>query len=100
MKIAVPFENENVYSDFGSAKQFKVYNIEDQSIKSTQILDTKGIKFGALAVLLNEHDVKLVLLDEVSKGSASALKTNGIQYEEHVTGNCDSCVKEYLSREE
>ena len=47
MKIAVPFENENVYSDFGSAKQFKVYNIEDQSIKSTQILDTKGIKFGA-----------------------------------------------------
>ena len=79
MKIAVPFENENVYSDFGSAKQFKVYNIEGQSVQSTQLIDTKGIKFGALAVLLNEHDVDLVLLDEVSKGSASALKTNGIQ---------------------
>ena len=100
MKIAVPFENENVYSDFGSAKQSKVYNIEGQSVQSTQLIDTKGIKFGALAVLLNEHDVDIVLLDEVSKGSASALKTNGIQYVEHVTGNCDSCVKEYLSREE
>ena len=32
MKIAITFENENVFQHFGHTKQFKLYDIENNSI--------------------------------------------------------------------
>ena len=52
MKIAVTYENGNVFQHFGHTKQFKLYEIENNQIKMEQIVDTNGQGHGALADFL------------------------------------------------
>ena len=40
MKVAVTYENGNVFQHFGHTEQFKVYDIEDGKVANEQIVDT------------------------------------------------------------
>ena len=42
MKIAVTYEDGNIFQHFGKSKEFKVYDIENQEIISSQIESTNG----------------------------------------------------------
>ena len=35
MKIAVNYDNGNIFQHFGSTKQFKLYEVENQKVVST-----------------------------------------------------------------
>lgn len=39
MKIAVNYDNGNIFQHFGSTKQFKLYEVENQKVVSTRLLD-------------------------------------------------------------
>ena len=39
MRIAVTYENGQIYQHFGHTKQFKVYDIVDGTVANTQIVD-------------------------------------------------------------
>ena len=49
MKIAVTYENGEIFQHFGHTSQFKVYVVEDGKILSSEIIDTNGQGHGALA---------------------------------------------------
>lgn len=49
MRIAVTYENGDVYQHFGHSSQFKLYEVEDGRIVETHIVDTEGQGHGALA---------------------------------------------------
>ena len=49
MKIAVTYEDGNIFQHFGKSKEFKVYDIENQEIISSQIESTNGQGHSALA---------------------------------------------------
>ena len=49
MKIAVTYDNGNVFQHFGRTEQFKVYDVEDGKIVSSEIMGTNGIGHEALA---------------------------------------------------
>ena len=54
MKIAVTYENGQIFQHFGHTEQFKVYTIEDGKIIDNTVVDTNGQGHGALAsVLMN-----------------------------------------------
>jgi len=40
MKVAVTYENGEIFQHFGRTPQFKVYEIENGEIKSSQVIDT------------------------------------------------------------
>lgn len=61
MRVAVTYENGNVFGHFGRTEQFKVYDIEDGKIINSQILDTNGEACGALAGILNIADVDALI---------------------------------------
>lgn len=42
MRIAVTYENGQVFQHFGHTGQFKLYDVEDGKIVSSQIVDTNG----------------------------------------------------------
>ena len=42
MKLAVTYENGQIFQHFGHTEQFKVYDIEDNKIVNTQVVDTNG----------------------------------------------------------
>ena len=49
MKIAVTYENGQVFQHFGHTAQFKLYDVENGAIASSQVVDTNGSGHGALA---------------------------------------------------
>ena len=49
MKIAVTYENGNVFQHFGHTEQFKVYDVENGEVVSSRVTDTNGQGHGALA---------------------------------------------------
>ena len=40
MKVAITYENGEVFPHFGRTPQFKIYDIEENEIRSEQVLDT------------------------------------------------------------
>ena len=49
MKIAVPFEDGQVFQHFGRSAQFKFYEAENGQLLRTEVIPTNGQGHGALA---------------------------------------------------
>ena len=52
MRIAVTYENGEIFQHFGHTEQFKLYDVEDGRIVAEQIVPTDGSGHGALAGFL------------------------------------------------
>ena len=61
MKIAVTYENGQVFQHFGHTAQFKLYQVEDGQVLSSQVVDTNGSGHGALAGFLQAQGVDTLL---------------------------------------
>ena len=48
MRVAVTYENGEVYQHFGHTEQFKIYVTEEKEILSSEIVDTNGSGHGAV----------------------------------------------------
>lgn len=55
MKIAVTYDNGNVFQHFGKTENFKVYEVEDNKVVSSEVISSNGTGHGALAGLLAER---------------------------------------------
>ena len=55
MKIAVTYENGKVFQHFGKTESFKIYEVEDNQIVSSEVISSNGSGHGALAGLLAEQ---------------------------------------------
>ena len=61
MKIAVTYENGNVFGHFGHTEQFKVYEVEENKVVSAEVVDTNGSGHGALAGMLSALKVDVLI---------------------------------------
>ena len=52
MKIAVTYENGEVFQHFGHTEKFKVYEVKDGRIVSSEIIGSNGSGHAALATVL------------------------------------------------
>lgn len=52
MKLAVTYENGQIFQHFGHTEQFKIYEVADGKIVSEEVVDTNGSGHGALAGFL------------------------------------------------
>ena len=55
MKIAVTYDNGNIFQHFGRTESFKVYEIEDNKVVFSEVIGSNGIGHGALAGLLADQ---------------------------------------------
>ncbi len=97
MKIAVTYENGNVFQHFGHTEQFKVYDIEDGKITGSQVVDTAGSGHGALAGMLSDLKVDTLICGGIGAGAQTALAEAGIQLYGGVSGSADEAVGALLS---
>ena len=96
MKIAVTYENGMVFQHFGHTKQFKIYEIIDGSVVSFKILDTNGSGHSALAGLLKENDIDVLICGGIGGGAQNALTQTGIKFFGGVQGSADQAVVAYV----
>lgn len=97
MKIAVTYENGQVFQHFGHTEQFKVYEIEDGKVVDTKVVDTKGSGHGALAGFLNLYEVDTLICGGIGGGAQNALKEAGITFYGGVGGDADKAVEALLA---
>ena len=97
MKIAVTYENNQIFQHLGHTKQFKIYNIEENKIISDSIIDTKGEGHGALANFLKSHEINTLICGGIGAGAKTALSNVGITIYGGVTGDVDEAVNNFLA---
>ena len=97
MKIAVTYESGLIFQHFGHTAAFKIYEIEDNEIKATQVVDTNGSGHGALAGFLANQGVDVLICGGIGGGAQMALANAGIKLYGGVSGNADAAVEAFVA---
>jgi len=98
MKIAVTYENGQIFQHFGHTSQFKLYQVDGAQILSSEVVDTNGSGHGALAGLLSSLGVDVLICGGIGGGAQSALAQAGIKLYGGVAGDADKAVEALLSQ--
>ncbi|MGN0335840.1 MAG: NifB/NifX family molybdenum-iron cluster-binding protein [Lachnospiraceae bacterium] len=97
MKIAVTYENGEVFQHFGHTEQFKVYEVENGKIVASEVLSAGGSGHGALAGLLSMAGVDVLICGGIGGGARNALAEAGIELYPGACGNADAQVEAFLA---
>ena len=99
MKIAVTYENGNVFQHFGKTESFKVYEVEDNQVVSSEVISSGGVGHEALAGLLANQDVDVLICGGIGEGAQAALAEAGVELCSGAQGDVDEAVAAYLKGE-
>ena len=97
MKIAVTYNNGQIFQHFGHTETFKVYQVEDGKVTSSAILDSGGSGHGALATLLQNQGVDALICGGIGGGAKTALAQAGVTLYGGVSGSADQAVADLLA---
>ena len=96
MRIAVTYENGQIFQHFGHTEQFKIYDADGGKVVSSQVVDTNGSGHGALAGVLSAMQVDTLICGGIGGGAQMALAAAGIRLYGGVSGDADSAVAALL----
>ena len=97
MRIAVTYENGEIFQHFGHTEQFKIYDIENNAVVKSEVKNTMGAGHGALAGFLKDNDVDVLICGGIGGGAKQALSEAGIKLYGGVFGNADIAVDSLLN---
>lgn len=97
MRIAVTYENGEIFQHFGHTEQFKVYEVEEGKIIASEVVDTNGRGHGALAGVLTDLNADVLICGGIGGGAQMALSTAGIRLYGGVSGDADKVVEEFIA---
>ena len=93
MRIAVTYENGEIFQHFGHPQQFKVYDVQEGKIVASQVIDTMGSGHGALAGVLTALNADVLICGGIGGGARMALASAGIQLFGGVSGSADAAAE-------
>lgn len=99
MKIAVTYDNGNIFQHFGKTEFFKLYEVENNQVISSEVISSNGAGHGALAELLGNQSVDLLICGGIGGGAQTALAEVGVEVCSGVQGDVDQAVEAYLKGE-
>lgn len=99
MRIAATYENGNIFQHFGRTEQFKVYDVQEGRIIASEIVGSNGIGHGALAGLLADKAIEVLICGGLGGGALNALTNAGITVVAGAEGDADQAVESYLRGE-
>ena len=99
MKIAVTYDNGNIFQHFGKTETFKVYEVEDNKVVSSEVIGSNGEGHGALAGLLAGQNVDVLICGGIGGGAQTALAEAGVELCSGAQGDADQAVEAYLKGE-
>lgn len=96
MKLAIPFENGEINQHFGHSTQFKIYDIADNKIASSEIVDSSAHGHHKLVAFLKSYDVDIVICGGIGGGAQHMLTESGIKFYPGVNGNADEAAESLI----
>lgn len=97
MKIAVPYEDGQVFQHFGHTAHLKIYEVRDDEILSEKVIDTNGSGHGELVQVLKDNHINVLLCGGIGVPAVLALRESGIQILGGATGEATQQVQDFLN---
>ncbi len=97
MRIAVTYENGQIFQHFGHTAEFRLYDIADGKITRAQVVSANGHGHGALAGFLAANGVDTLICGGIGGGAQTALAQAGIKLYGGVSGSADDAVNALLN---
>ena len=97
MRIAVPYENGNIFQHFGRSEAFKFYDVADGAVTAAAVVSTNGSGHGALAGFLVANHADVVICGGIGGGARTALAEAGIELFPGASGSADAAVQSLLN---
>ena len=98
-RVAVTYDNGQVFQHFGRTEAFKVYEIEDGKIANSEVIESNGAGHGALAGLLAGNAIDTLICGGIGGGAMAALEDAGIEVCAGAEGDTDTVIEAYLKGE-
>ena len=92
MKYAITMEHNIVFQHFGKCPQFLIVDVKDKTIVSKQLLLSNGAGHGALAKLLADAAVDVLVCGGIGGGARNALAEYNISVIAGQKGNVDMII--------
>ncbi len=99
MRIAVTYEKGQIFQHFGHTENFKLYNVNDGKVTDSNVVGSNGAGHGALATLLAQSGVDVLICGGIGGGAQVALAQAGIKLYGGVEGDADAAVDAFLKEE-
>lgn len=93
MKVAVTYENGEVFQHFGRTQQFKVYEIQDGIVVASEVVGTDGRGHGELVGVLRGLGVSVLICGGLGAGARQGLEASGIRVCSGNSGNADDVAR-------
>lgn len=93
MRIAIPYENGEIFQHFGRTERFKVYDVQEGKVVSAKVVETNGTGHGALAGMLQVLGADALICGGIGGGARAALDAAGIALYGGVTGDADRAAQ-------
>jgi len=97
MRIAVTYDNGQVFQHFGQTERFKIYDIENGAVKVATTVSTNGNGHGALAGVLSQLHVDTLICGGIGGGAKRMLSEANIRLYGGVSGDADHAVEALLA---
>ena len=101
MKIAATYEKDtgNVFQHFGKTQFFKIYEIEDGKIVSSEVIDNGGNGHHAIPPYLKSLGVETLILGNRGQSAIEAIAASGLKEVQEITGNADEAAELFAKGE-
>lgn len=96
MIITVTYENGNVFGHFGQTKEFKIYEINNNQIISSKVVDNQGKSHKGLIEVIKYYKTDILICGGIGDGAREILENNNIKYYPGVTGSADLAVNDFI----
>ena len=93
MKLAIPYEEGQIFQHFGKTPAFKIYDIANGQVGGSMVFPTGGQGHGALAGLLRALGIGAVVCGGIGPGAIDALSQLNILPLPGVTGSADQAME-------
>ena len=97
MKVAVTYENNEIFMHYGHTENFMVYSIIDSKITKKELLPTNGNGHGFLASFLKANEIDVVICGGIGGPAVQALEKLGMTVYSGACGDVDASVNLFLS---
>ncbi len=97
MKVAITYERDsgNVFQHFGKTEYFKIYQVEDGKILSSEIVSNGGFGHHDLATYLKGLGVEVLILGNRGQGAIDAINEAGLKEIPGIVGNADDAAQRF-----
>ena len=99
MKIAVTYEEGQVFQHFGHTQEMMIYTVEDGKVTDSQVVSTEGSGHSALAGFIKGLGADSLICGGIGFGARQALEESGIKLYAGVSGSADQAVQSLLAGE-